>query len=416
MFNNAIVLALADFEMASFLGRAYFMGVSFSGTPSFAGAEFFKTADFSTVNFPGFGNFSNCHYRDEANLGGAKFADKTLFDQTKFDGPVTFNHAFFEGHVRFNSTRFSKGGFFRATKFKDGASFENIQAWGNGSNAWSGAFFGASASGVLSFENSVLPPFAAFNGLHLERDALLSFDDAGEKSLETAFDHQISLLTKPPRKDSDADKDAAVAGYPSFLDGLAGGCRVFKNYFDSKGDRERAQRFFRLELQARMKSGEVGRLERSVFWGYRIFSNYGASVGRPFAWLASSVPSFAMLYWIIAAACLNPISSQTKPIGELYPIQTISEVSDRFVKGDFSEIDTRPMLGALSFSAHRTFPFGAWDVRADEKNNNMRKLLLGDGEEGANFTVRVLATVQSIFSLAMIFLSGLAIRRRFKMD
>jgi hypothetical protein len=125
---------------------------------------------------------------------------------------------------------------------------------------------------------------------------------------------------------------------------------------------------------------------------------------------------FAMLYWIIAAVWLNPISSQTTPNGELYPIQTISEVSERFSKGHFSEIDTRPMLGAASFSFHRTFPFGAWDVKAEDKDNNMRKLLLGDGEGGANFTVRVLATIQSIFSLAMIFLSGLAIRRRFKMD
>lgn len=415
--NAAIMLENAIFRKTYCFGEAKFLATSFYESVTFSQTVFHDSVNFNAANFGKFVDFSNSHYKKTASFSGSNFASQVFFDEAIFDGPVFFNHTFFEDKVRFSATKFCQEGYFRGVKFNDSVSFSGIQAWGNGSYAWSGAFYGASASaGILSFEDSVPPPFAAFDGLHLAGDALLSFDDDGEKSLDAAFDHQTSLLTEPLKKNRDVAKGVAALDYPRFLGKLAGGSRVFKNYFDSKGDRERAQRFFRLELQARMKSGEVGRLERSVFWGYRIFSNYGASIGRPFAWLASSVPSFAMLYWIIAAACLNPISSQTKPIGELYPIQTISEVSDRFVKGDFSEIDTRPMLGALSLSAHRTFPFGAWDVRADEKNNNMRKLLLGDGEGGANFTVRVLATIQSIFSLAMIFLSGLAIRRRFKMD
>jgi hypothetical protein len=156
--------------------------------------------------------------------------------------------------------------------------------------------------------------------------------------------------------------------------------------------------------------------QKCVFGGYRIFSDYGASIGRPLAWLASSALVFAILYWIIAAVWLNPISSQIKSNGDPYHIQNISQVKESLLNGHFSAIDTRPMLGAASFSFHRTFPIGAWDVKAEDKDNNMWKILLGDGEGGAHFTVRALATIQSIFSLAMIFLSGLAIRRRFKMD
>jgi uncharacterized protein YjbI with pentapeptide repeats len=281
MFKDASVLALGDFRRAHFLGDALFSGTSFSNHASFTEAIFLKTANFSSVNFEDFANFSNCDCRDEMIFSGSKFADKALFDKTKFDGQVTFHDAVFEGRARFSSTRFSQAGVFSAAKLRGGASFENIEAWGNGRNAWSGAFFGASASGVLSFENSVPPPFAAFDGLHLERDALLSFDDDGKKSLDTAFDHETALFAGPLKKDCDVDNGAGAPGYPSFLGKLAGGCRVFKNYFDSKGDRERAQRFFRLELQARMKSDKVGRLEKWVFVGYRMFSDYGASIGRP---------------------------------------------------------------------------------------------------------------------------------------
>jgi hypothetical protein len=260
-----------------------------------------------------------------------------------------------------------------------------------------------------------MPPLSAFDGLHLESGASLVLDDPGYKKMTEAFSTELAEIgTKSTKESTGID----TLGRPDavFYSSLASGCRFLKKYFDSIGDKDLFQRFARFELEARMKSDEIGWLEKRVFAGYRLFSDFGASIVRPFAWLACSVPIFATLYWIIGAVWLNPISSQTKPIGEPYPIQTISEVSHRFFKGDFSEIDTRPMLGAASFSFHRTFPFGAWDVKAEDKDNNMRKLLLGDGEGGANFTVRVLATIQSIFSIAMIFLSGLAIRRRFKMD
>lgn len=415
--NQAILLGPANFEKTQFFGAAYFTSSSLRGTASFRQTVFHNSGNFNSANFEEFVDFSNSHYKKIVSFSDSNFASQVFFHEAIFDGLVFFNHTSFEDKVRFSATKFCQEGYFRGVKFKDSVSFSDIQAWGNGSYAWSGAFYGASASaGILSFEDSVPPPFAAFDGLNLAGDALLSFDDDGVKSLDAAFDHQTSLLTAPLKKDRDVDKGAAALDYQRFLGKLAGGCRVFKNYFDSRGDRERAQRFFRLELQARMKSGAVGRLERSVFWGYRIFSNYGASIGRPLKWLAGSVVFFWLSYWCIAATYLNPSLSHIKPTQESYSIQNVSEVMNNVLTLNFSAIDTRPMLGALSFSAHRSFPFGAWDVKAEDKYNNVRKILLGDGEGGANFTVRVLATIQSIFSLAMIFLSGLAIRRRFKMD
>jgi hypothetical protein len=172
------------------------------------------------------------------------------------------------------------------------------------------------------------------------------------------------------------------------LDDLAGGCRVLKKYFESQGDRERSQRFFRHELEARMKSDEVGRLERLIFWAYRWSSDYGASIGLPLFLLFGSIAIFAIPYWVVSAFLVAPTGL---PKAQLW-------------------------AGSLDFSLQRAFPFVALDGRGDTNEFSMRKILLGEGERCMYVGMRVLVTIQSIFSLAMIFLSGLAIRRRFKMD
>jgi hypothetical protein len=74
------------------------------------------------------------------------------------------------------------------------------------------------------------------------------------------------------------------------------------------------------------------------------------------------------------------------------------------------------LIGAVDFSLRQTFPFVTPDMKAENAGLNMRKILLGDGDSWQNLFLRCVTIVQTTFSLAMIFLSGLAIRRRFKMD
>jgi hypothetical protein len=414
-FSHSFFASGVDFFTSVMEDETYFHGAFFGGASSFNGANFSRNITFRGAKFLGRAYFDGATFKGMTDFSGAEFFDETSFQETKFGGSVTFDSASFAKESRFTSTYFGRATSFRSVIFKQDAKFQNINEWGAAPSRWSRAFFAAKASGLISFEGSSMPPLSAFDGLHLESGASLVLDDPGYKKMTEAFSTELAEIGTKSATES-SENDSVGKPNSALYSNLASGCRFLKKYFDSIGDKDLFQRFARFELEARMKGDEIGWLEKRVFAGYRRFSDFGASIVRPLAWLVCSVPIFAMLYWIIGAVWLNPISLQTKPNSELYPIQTISEVSERFFKGNFSEIDTRPMLGALSFSAHRTFPFGAWDVKAEDKDNNMRKLLLGDGEGVANFTVRVLATVQSIFSLAMIFLSGLAIRRRFKMD
>jgi hypothetical protein len=97
---------------------------------------------------------------------------------------------------------------------------------------------------------------------------------------------------------------------------------------------------------------------------------------------------FGLFYWAFAALCLAP--------------KTV--------------FDSNVFVGSFDFSLRQTFPFITTDMKADNTGFNMRKMLLGDGDRWQNLLVRSVTVLQTTFSLAMIFLSGLAIRRRFKMD
>jgi hypothetical protein len=459
-FSGALVLGFADFREAYFekqfiANSAFFCELVFFENSIFEGKVelrdtiFLELADFSNTNFKdqikcdrslfyGIADFNRVIFAGSTEFNFSIFRKETFFSSTEFQGPVHLVKTEFERESLFVGTKFLFGAYFVYTSFgklttfdkaeffqelsfkggvfSKGANFRGIKTWSNDPHLCSRAFFDVQTSGTMSFDAGLLPTLGAFSGLKLEKGALLSFDDPGTKATLASFSEQLSRIKEKLKNSPQLGKNEALEEANRLLDDLAGGCRVLKNYFESQGDRERAQRFFRLELEARMKSDEVGRLERLIFWAYKVLSDYGASIGRPLKWLARSVVFFWLSYWCIAATCLNPGLSHIKPNQESYSIQNVSEVMNHVLTLNFSAIDIRPMLGAANFSFHRAFPFGAWDVKAEDKDNNMRKLLLGDGEGLAHFTVRVLATIQSIFSIAMIFLSGLAIRRRFKMD
>jgi hypothetical protein len=137
-----------------------------------------------------------------------------------------------------------------------------------------------------------------------------------------------------------------------------------------------------------MKSDDVGRLERLIFWAYRWSSDYGASIGWPLFWLGAAFLGFGFFYWAFAALWLAPEATS----------------------------GCKVFVGSFDFSLRQTFPFVTTDMKAENTDFNMRKILLGDGDRGHNFLLRLVTVGQTTFSLAMIFLTGLAIRRRFKMD
>jgi hypothetical protein len=397
----------SDFS-ESFFCHLWFYKLVFVQNISFARCKFVGFANFEEVNFQGnfdlmnifaLGrlSFSNLKFCEFAYFAYALFCSSFLFKNVEFQKKAFFNKSKFEEEVSFSSVFFLKnagsddfqGAFeFQGAFFGGGVRFSDTNEWGKSNIPWSRAFFDAKTSGTLSFERSPLPPISAFHGLKLDNGALLSFDDPGTKATLASFSEQLSTI-KDAKENASGSKEKMPPDQANrLLDDLAGGCRVLKKYSESQGDRERSQRFFRLELEARMKSDEVSRFEKWVFAGYRMFSDYAAPIGRPLLGLFVAFVGFGLFYWAIAALWFVPTAV----------------------------FDRKLFVGSFDFSLRQTFPFIATDMKAENIDISMRKVLLGEGDRWQNLLLRCVTVLQTTFSLAMIFLSGLAIRRRFKMD
>lgn len=388
IFTEAFALKMLKFDHAHFFRNASFERAVVKGLSSFVRGKFNQFAVFTEANFGQDVAFVEVEFSGKVSFFESKFMRKATFDATRFTGVSDFSLCSFEEIPIFSAVKIEEDILFERAKFLQGAFFDRILSWGRTPTSCSRCFFGATAAGSLTFDGSPPPFLGAFNGLHLERGALLSFDDPGTKATLASFSEQLSSINDA-KENAPVSKEKMLPDRANrLLDDLAGGCRVLKKYFESQGDRERSQRFFRLELEARMKSDDIGRLERLIFWAYRGSSDYGASIGRPLLWLGAAFLGFGFFYWAFAALWLAP------------------EVT----------FDWRVLIGSLDFSLRQTFPFVIADMKADNTGFNMRRILLGDGDRWQNLLVRSVTVLQTTFSLAMIFLAGLAIRRRFKMD
>ena len=386
-FCGAKIFGTLMFHEAKIHGDTNFHGASLCGASNFTNTEFYGNARFTRIKFLQSGTFERTHFYENVSFVRSEFLDDMDFDEAIFDSAACFDFSYFIKIARFTGASFAGETSFRGVTLRAGASFEGVKKWGD-SACWDRAFFDTKTSGTLSFERSPLPPLSAFHGLKLDNGALLSFDDPGPMATLASFSEQLSRIKAKPKKSSISKEKLTPNQANRLLDDLAGGCRVLKKYFDSQGDRDRSQRFFRLELEARMKSDEVSRLESLIFWAYRRSSDYGASIGLPLFLLFGSIAICTILYWVVSAFLMAPTGLTHAQL----------------------------WAGSLDFSLQRAFPFVALDGRGDTNPFSMRKILLGEGERCLYVGMRVLVTIQTIFSLAMIFLSGLAIRRRFKMD
>jgi uncharacterized protein YjbI with pentapeptide repeats len=386
-FSRAKVLENLVFRQAQMHGEMNFHAANLFGMASFDFANFRGHARFTRIKFWLSVSFECTHFCHNASFIHSQFLDEVVFDHATFEKSASFDFSCFSEIARFTGASFADETSFRGVTLSAGASFKEVKKWGD-SACWGRAFFDTKTSGNLSFERSPLPPLSAFHGLKLDNSALLSFDDPGAKATLASFREQLSRIKAKPKNSSKSEEKPTPDDAKRLLDDLAGGCRVLKKYFESQGDRERSQRFFRHELEARMKSDEVGRLERLIFWAYRWSSDYGASIGWPLFWLGAAFLGFGFFYWAFAALWLAPEATS----------------------------GCKVFVGSFDFSLRQTFPFVTTDMKAENTDFNMRKILLGDGDRGHNFLLRLVTVGQTTFSLAMIFLTGLAIRRRFKMD
>jgi hypothetical protein len=186
--------------------------------------------------------------------------------------------------------------------------------------------------------------------------------------------------------------------------------RKLSRIADQQKNRRSSAYFHRMELKAHRMRGAADPFERMFSWLYDVMSGYGESIWRPIAATAVSALVFAALYWAWSAANFSP-----QVVLASFPSAENTTVSPEF-------------LSALEFSAQNMVrPFSVWSSGSAGCNFDQTLLASAEGcrpswaadlSDGSvvlhRLLVRVVASIQTIFSLTMLFLFGLALRRKFQ--
>tara|TARA_R110000868_G_scaffold5138_2_gene31748 strand:+ start:1259 stop:3403 length:2145 start_codon:yes stop_codon:yes gene_type:complete len=463
-FSGAIFSGgAASFLEAEFLGgNAYFIDAKFSGgyayfgdahfrggNALFAGVEFSGgTADFSNVQFSGrrtsFLNaqfsggdayFNNAQFARtdiaeinpatppdgpagsiaKAYFDGAHFKHRLVALRAQFHCPCSFRGARFDGAAQFGDAQQSgQGGrpvdsgasFHHATTFR-GAQFMGLADFARchfpkRADHRDAAFEGVRIFESLDFKGVKRLPFSAFQGALLDKGILIGpehpkpnqFVEALDDARRSADDDQLrgAMSNYDPKFDADFESRGTDARFAA----LEAGCRVLKHAMAQVSDRQREQAFFTMEMRARSRRDPDKWVRNTLTGFYGLFSDYGGAVFRPLLAAAGLAAAFGVIVFAVTLAfggTTNPSLLEGWTLGwsaRLHPALANS-----------IELAARNMLGPLGHLASQDAPF----AYAGNAPRFWFNAVLG-----------LLSVLQTIPSLILLFLSGLALRRQFQIN
>lgn len=305
------------------------------------------------------------------NATNAAFLDDAWFDNRDILKPSSFRNVLFYRRPIFHGSKLHHGVSFHNAKFENSLTPENAP------------------KNEVQLLNAI--PEAALKKLC---EAQQYFKNRHQTEAEWRSEFLLRLQRKAiefstlPQSKVD-DKAHKEENKDQYFADLEDAFRTLKLIMEERRNRQQEGRFFRLELQARRKRRDdaVPLWERLFSDIYRLTSDYGNSAVRPLGLLVVLIAVFAGGY-----ALLGSLPAHW-PAGE-------------------------DLWQALSFSTSCVLPFGPWtDEPAAE--TMMGRLLHIEGRghgAGTAFAIRLIATLQSLMAIVLVFLAGLAIRRRFQIN
>ena len=462
-FDNAAFSGAADFENAAFSGGAWFDNAAFSGNAWFENAAFSGRAIFNNAAFSEYALFNNAAFSGYAGFNNAAFSGDARFVNAAFSGNAWFENAAFSGYTEFSNVLFLNGVSFagqgaelvnpeevhsldvsqdermfkgalkipqqvtpRARRaFKNG-SFENAIFLGDavitnrdmldrlsfdsvffggaaefqGSNLHQGvSFFGADFTFVLTspegksfavhFEDDITHARAAYaayvflfrlaHSIQKTDTELVFFQDYMRGWVR-------EMLENAPKPGKDTSKHSSRHAQ------IERAFRKLKLSMEEVRNKIQEQDFYRKELLARRRrrDDDVSKPERLISDAYKTTSDFGGSIMWPIGWLIGlTIVSWLFVY---------------------YPWHTgvVDNVFwERLSPGEGKVIDD-DLWRSLSFSLSNIFPFGTF--------GETRKSFLAELSPGWRLGMGFVATIQSLIAIILVFLSGLAIRRRFQIS
>ena len=422
MFSNAAFCEDAYFSKAVFSGTAVFENVAFSRIAGFADVAFFGRTLFESVAFSGDAVFSNAAFCEAGQFSNAVFAGPAIFSgdgavlsapetsqtillkeherdaASRFEGRLTtpsdltpaarrsFNMIDASGAVFLDNAWFDNRDILTPSSFRD-ARFYRLPVFHGGRLHYGASFHNARFEGALAPEKI---PMDEDRLLQIMPEALLQrlYGAYGREAFLENLREKAEAFSALPQSKSADDKNDKQSKDQYFAD-LEDAFRTLKLLMEERRNRQQEGLFFRLELQARRKRRDdaVPKWERIFSDIYGLASDYGNSAFRPLGLLVALIAVFAGGYALLGSLPVR------LPAGE-------------------------DLWQALSFSTSRVLPFGPWADEPAAETMMGRLLHIDGGGHGAGtaFGIRLLATLQSLAAIVLVFLAGLAIRRRFQIN
>lgn len=351
-------------------------------------------------------HFDGCQF-SAIEAFGVKFKQKAAFQRTRFSGAAQFNQSMFHGETSFRGSAFHGRTTFIKCRFLGSASFAAEQ------KDWPGAIDGGASFDFISFQAS---RFTAsddniwcvdFDGRQFNSASV--FDGCAfvgaAKFFEVAFHEDVSFRYTtfgPAPRPSLEDRISAFRRHAKIGTAIRAtlntwnkgqqhyehAYRSLKMRMNEIGSAREERRFLALELRARRSrfDQEVKPLESLLSLAYDLTSQYGESIVRPLGTAAAATLIAASIYHLAAP----------------------------------SQID---WWVALEFAIRQIFkPFNVWaeggSVIVAPAPANWMDMVLGQRPSGVTIPgwMKFVASLQSLLCLTLLFLSALAIRKRFRLD
>ncbi|WP_145998424.1 pentapeptide repeat-containing protein [Caulobacter flavus] len=353
--------ARSSFENSWFGGRAGFEAVEFLGDVWFRKATFTDGAWFDRATFKGLARFEDCRVVDLA--GDAAFR----FDSAVFESQASFERANLEE---------SRNLSFRSARPSSTVRFDDV-AFPNDPKIHAGAFADVTFPRLTSFQGRSFTAFAMLYGARFDGLTLFSRETLDE---DRGFDTAIAALhrLKP------GDRAEHFSQMQAVMTSL-------KQNAEQRRDRSLEQTFYRYELIAREQNPRTARFDRTASRLYGGLTGYGLSIQSPVIGVGWALLVFALAYWLAGLA----LAGGTTAAALLR-----------------SACEAHRFWEAVTLSIETTFkPFGHLG-RPDAATPVIG--MVGRVHPGGKLVVQLLAIAQSLFSVAMLFAAGLALRRRFQ--
>jgi predicted small integral membrane protein len=388
-FKDCVFHGSLSFYNGNFYGNVSFENSSFLGHTTFSKSVFCEDISVNSAIFRSEATFMSINVKRSAYFGDALFSQRTTFHQAVFEGEVYFLRAVFGGVASFSSVSFKKEVTFEEAKFeiedksstlKSGrmrffkavfaapVDFQNVM-FASDPVHYSASFLGARFEDIVNFRGCGDHWVAALDEAVLNRRILL--DETVEMDSQRRFDERVLPRASAGGINPETNE--------SLLKELEGGCRTIKVAMGAARNDVLEQRYYRFELLARQRQSGIPYFERIASQTYGLVGNYGLSLIRPMTALSVVIATCTVLLLALRRAVTGELQGGAD------------------------------LLMALSLSLGRVFPFGAFSSVKDE----WFQVFYSQGE-GWKILAQTIVTLESLFAVALIFLFGLALRRRFQ--